>query len=114
MAESCLFCKIIAKEIPAKIAFEDEEILVFHDIAPKAKVHLLMILKEHFADLQHMSQAQGSKLSKALNKIDSIKDKLGLSGGYRLIINQGKDGGQTVFHLHVHILGGQALEWNPS
>ena len=107
--DNCIFCKIIAGEIPASKVYEDDKMLVFKDIEPKAKVHLLAIPKVHFA---HLSQLDGEKagvLAHIFTKIPQIAKENGCENGYRLIINQGEDGGQAVHHLHVHILGGQKL-----
>ena len=107
--ENCIFCKIIAGEIPSNKVYEDEDMLVFRDINPQAKVHCLCVPKSHFATLSEMNEQQAEIVKKCLVKIPAIAAELGLSDGYRLIINQGKDAGQTVFHLHIHILGGQDL-----
>ena len=107
--ENCIFCKIAAGEIPSNKVYEDEDMLVFRDIRPQAKVHCLCVPKTHFATLAEMDGAQAEVLKKCLMKIPDIAGRLGLDGGYRLIVNQGKDAGQTVFHLHIHILGGQDL-----
>ena len=107
--ENCIFCKIIAGEIPSNKVYEDEDMLVFRDINPQAKVHCLCVPKSHFATLSEMNEQQAEIVKKCLVKIPAIAAGLGLSDGYRLIINQGKDAGQTVFHLHIHILGGEDL-----
>ena len=107
--ENCIFCKIIAGEIPSNKVYEDDDMLVFRDINPQAKVHCLCVPKSHFATLSEMNEQQAEIVKKCLVKIPGIAAELGLSDGYRLIINQGKDAGQTVFHLHIHILGGQDL-----
>ena len=107
--ENCIFCKIIAGEIPSDKVYEDEDMLAFRDINPQAKVHCLCVPKSHFATLSEMNEQQAEIVKKCLVKIPGIAAELGLSDGYRLIINQGKDAGQTVFHLHIHILGGQDL-----
>lgn len=107
--ENCIFCKIIAGEIPSNKVYEDEDMLVFRDINPQAKVHCLCVPKSHFATLSEMNERQAEIVKKCLVKIPGLAAELGLSDGYRLIINQGKDAGQTVFHLHIHIMGGQDL-----
>lgn len=108
---NCLFCKIIRGEIPSSKVYEDDKMLVFKDIEPKAKVHLLAIPKNHFKLLSEMDGEQAETLKYILKKIPEIALANGLKNGYRLIINQGDDAGQTVFHLHVHILGGEPLDW---
>ena len=109
--ENCIFCKIIAGEIPASKVYEDEEILIFKDIAPIAKIHLLCVPKEHFAYLSELNGAREDLLGRTLSKIASLAPGLGLADGYRLVINQGETAGQTVHHLHIHILGGEPLKW---
>ena len=108
----CLFCKIIKGEIPAKKVYEDDKMLAFCDIEPKAKVHLLAVPKVHF---KLLSEADGEKLEivkHMLCKIPEIAKANGCDKGYRLVLNQGDDAGQTVFHLHFHILGGEKLSDN--
>ena len=109
--ENCIFCKIIAGEIPSAKVYEDDEILIFKDIEPKAMIHLLCIAKEHFAYLSELDEARAALLGRTLANIGKIKDDLGLSEGYRVVINQGEHAGQTVHHLHLHILGGDPLPW---
>ena len=109
--KDCIFCKIIRGEIPSAKVYEDEKMLVFKDIEPKAKVHLLAIPKNHFKLLSDMDEERAEIVKYMLTKIPAIAKENGLENGYRLIINQGDDAGQTVFHLHIHILGGEALSW---
>lgn len=109
--ENCVFCKIIAGEIPSAKVYEDGEIVIFKDIEPKAPVHLLCVPKEHFAYLSQLNEERAALVGRTLLKIGQLKDKLGLSEGYRVIINQGENAGQTVHHLHIHLLGGKQLEW---
>ena len=107
--ENCIFCKIIAGEIPSPRLYEDDEMIVIRDIEPKAKLHYLCIPKVHFALLTDMDGKKSEILKHCFEKIAQIKDDLGLTGGYRIIINQGENGGQTVPHLHIHLLGGEVL-----
>ena len=107
--ENCIVCKSIAGEIPSNKVYEDEDMLIFRDINPQAKVHCLCVPKSHFATLAEMDEKQAELVKKCLVKIPSVAKELGLENGYRLIVNQGKDAGQTVFHLHIHILGGQDM-----
>ena len=100
----CLFCKIIDGRIPSSKVYEDDKMLVFKDIEPKAEVHLLAIAKDHFKLLSDMDEKQAETLKYMLVKIPSIAAQNGCKNGYRLVINQGEDAGQTVFHLHIHIL----------
>ena len=107
----CVFCNIIEGEIPSEKVYEDESCIIIKDIEPIAPIHLLMIPKKHYARLEEATVSQAMELSFMLNKLGQIKDELGLQNGYRIVINQGKDGGQTVEHLHIHILGGRSLTW---
>ena len=109
--DNCLFCKIIKGEIPSIRVYEDDVSLVFKDIEPKAPVHLLAVPKTHFGLLSKAGVEGSVMLSYLLKKIPGIAAENGCENGYRLIINQGEDGGQTVPHLHVHILGGEPLMW---
>lgn len=105
----CIFCKIIAGEIPSKKKYEDDEIVIFEDIEPKAKIHLLCVPKDHFAYLSELNEARAALLARTLQKIAALAPSLGLGEGYRLIVNQGDDAGQTVKHLHIHLMGGETL-----
>ena len=105
----CLFCKIIAGDIPADIVYQDDELLVFKDINPKADVHLLMIPKQHIDSLVQLNASHHDLISKMMLKLPQLAKDQGLDGGFRTIINTGKEGGQEVFHLHMHLLGGKNL-----
>ena len=107
--ENCIFCKIINKRIPSEFLYEDERMIIVRDIDPKAKRHYLAIPKKHYAALSEMDAEDTAQLGYVFSAIAREAKNLGLENGYRLIINQGADAGQTVFHLHIHILGGQAL-----
>lgn len=109
--KNCVFCKICAGQIPSSKIYEDEKMLVFRDIEPKAKVHLLAIPKEHFKLLSDLNSVRAETVKYMLGKIPEIAKANGLANGYRLVINQGEDAGQTVPHLHIHILGGETLPW---
>ncbi|MDR2634742.1 MAG: histidine triad nucleotide-binding protein [Clostridiales bacterium] len=108
----CIFCKIIAGEIPAPRVYEDENMIVIKDISPQAPVHLLVIPKEHYANISEMTDAQAATLAVILKKLGEISDTLGLSGGFRMISNKGTDACQTINHLHIHLLGGEKLSEN--
>lgn len=110
----CLFCKFVSKEIPTNIVYEDELMIIIRDIEPKAKEHYLLIPKKHFKYLAEMTAEDAKNLGACLKKLPELSELLGLEGGYRLVINQGDDAGQTVPHLHVHVLAGQKMEWNPA
>ena len=112
--ENCLFCKIIAGEIPATKMYEDADMIIIKDIDPKAKNHFLCIPKSHFKLLAEMTEEQADMVKRCLKKIPTLEKELGLSGGYRLVINQGDNAGQSVFHLHIHILSGQKMGWTPA
>ena len=108
--ENCLFCKIIAGEIPSGKVYEDENVYAFHDINPNAPVHVLVIPKVHIASIQEVTEENLSAASAVLKVIPQIAKELGLAeNGYRVITNCGEDGGQSVKHLHFHILGGKKL-----
>ena len=104
--KNCVFCKIVAGEIPSQKVYEDDKMLVFRDIEPKAKVHLLAVAKDHFKLLSEMDGERAELLKYMLCKIPEIAAENGCGNGYRLVINQGEDAGQTVFHLHINFLGG--------
>ncbi len=105
----CLFCKVIAGDIPGDIVYQDDKVLVFKDLYPKAEVHLLMIPKLHIESLAEMTPAHNELISYMMLKLPEIAKSQGLSAGFRTIINTGKEGGQIVFHLHIHLLGGKNL-----
>lgn len=107
---NCVFCKIIRGEIPAAKVYDDDKMCVFKDLEPQAKVHLLAVPKTHFKLLSEMDGEQAETLKYMFTKIPEIAAQNGCEGGYRLVVNQGNDAGQTVFHLHIHILGGQKLD----
>ena len=112
--ENCLFCKIIKGDIPATKMYEDDNMIIIKDIDPKAKNHFLCIPKSHFKLLKDMNEEQSQMVRECLLKIPTLEKELGLEIGYRLVINQGEDAGQTVFHLHIHILSGQKMGWTPA
>ena len=103
---SCIFCRIVAGEIPSRKAYEDDDILVFHDIAPWAPVHVLMIPKEHFATLYDVDDAQAPMLGRMLAMAPRLMREHGVTNGFRTLVNTGPDGMQEVQHLHVHVMGG--------
>lgn len=105
----CLFCKIAAGDIPAEMVYEDDKIVVFPDISPKAEVHLLMIPRQHIASLDELGEGHDALVAHMMRKLPEIAQAQGLKTGFRTIINTGKGGGQEVFHLHIHLLGGNRL-----
>lgn len=114
MQQDCIFCKIIAKEIPVTPVYEDEYLLAFPDIKPAAPVHILVIPKKHIASLVELSSADVSLVGHIMTTIPLIAKKLGVAeDGFRLVVNTNDNGGQTVHHLHWHILGGRFMTWPP-
>ena len=105
----CLFCKIIAGEIPSQKVYEDEETLAFRDIAPQAPVHILVVPKKHITSAADLTRENAHHAARCFEIIAQIAKNEGLATGFRVITNVGKDGGQTVPHLHFHILGGRTL-----
>ena len=103
---SCIFCRIVAGEIPAKKALEDDELIAFHDIAPWAPVHLLVIPKEHVASLAEVDERHERLLGRMLALAPKLMADHGVTNGFRVVVNTGQDGGQEVPHLHVHVMGG--------
>ncbi len=110
----CLFCKFVSGEIPVNKVYEDDDFIIIRDIAPQAKNHFLAIPKIHFKLLAEMTEEHSLMLGRILKKIATLSKLLELENGYRLVINQGDDAGQTVFHLHIHILSGQKMGWQPA
>lgn len=112
MPDTCLFCRIIRKEIPATIVFENEHVLAFRDIDPKAPTHVLVIPRQHVATLDDARDAR--MLGEVMLAAAEIARVEGLvAGGYRTVVNCGADAGQSVFHVHLHLLGGRPLSWPP-
>ena len=109
----CIFCKIASGDIPSNKVYEDDQILAFYDLDPQAPVHVLVIPKKHLDSLSAATEEDAPLLSHILLKVKDIAAELGLENGYRVVINTGDDGGQTVKHLHVHILGRRAMAWPP-
>ncbi len=103
---SCIFCRIVAGEIPSRKAYEDEEVLAFHDIAPWAPVHVLVIPKHHVAGLYDVTDADAGILGRMLALAPKLMREHGVSNGFRTLVNTGPDGRQEVPHLHVHVMGG--------
>jgi len=111
---SCLFCKIAHGEIPAQIAYEDDDVMAFHDIAPQAPTHLLIIPKEHIATINDTETQHELLLGRLIITAKKLAATMGLSeSGYRLVFNVNAHGGQAVYHIHLHLLGGRQLTWPP-
>jgi histidine triad (HIT) family protein len=113
MSEQNIFQKIIAGEIPADIVYEDEQCLAFHDIAPQAPTHVLVIPRKPVRSVAELEDDDGELVAHLWKVIRNLADQLGLQNGYRVVVNCGRDGGQEVEHLHYHLLGGRALQWPP-
>ena len=115
MATDCLFCKIIGGQIPAIVVVRDDRLIAIRDINPVAPTHILFITVRHIASIAEAeAEAAGAELIGALHLAAvKVAEQEGLSGGYRLVINNGRDGGQTVAHLHLHLIGGRAMHWPP-
>ncbi|MGH7411507.1 MAG: histidine triad nucleotide-binding protein [Candidatus Methylomirabilis sp.] len=113
--ETCLFCKIAKRELPAKIVYEDDESVAFEDINPKAPLHILIIPRRHLSTLLEASQGDDRLLGHLLLVANGIARQHGIADrGFRLVLNCNSEGGQVVFHLHLHLLGGRPLRWNPA
>lgn len=109
----CIFCKIVAGDIPAKKIREDDQLIAFFDIEPKAPTHILVIPKKHIASLADAQADDAPLLGHLLEAAADIARQQGLAQGYRVVISTGPHGGQTVDHLHVHLLGGRQMHWPP-
>jgi len=106
MADDCIFCKIVRGEIPCRKVYEDGEVLAFHDAKPVARVHFLMIPKQHLASLEDAEEVHATLLGKMLLLAPKLAREQGLQNGFKTAIHTGKEGGQLVFHLHMHVVGG--------
>ena len=109
----CVFCKIANGEIPSKKVYEDDKVIMFYDLEPQAPVHFLAVPKQHIQSADHLTEENCKVVGHIFFKIAQVAKELGLSEGYRIINNCGKDGGQTVPHLHFHVLGKKAMGWPP-
>lgn len=105
----CIFCKILAGDIPSDNVYEDDKVFVFRDINPKAQVHLLMIPREHIESLEELNESHDALIVHMMRLLPQLAREQGLDEGFRTILNTGKGGGQEVFHLHIHLLGGSGL-----
>ena len=110
----CLFCKIAIGEIPSKVLFEDADLLAFHDVAPQAPVHVLVIPKRHRASLAEAAEADAAIHGKLALATRRVAEETGIAAsGFRVVANSGADAGQSVHHLHLHVIGGRAMAWPP-
>lgn len=114
MQQDCVFCKIVNKEIPAEIIYEDDRVLAFPDIQPAAPIHILLIPKKHIANILEVTEEDQDLLRHLLATVPIIAKQVGMDeAGFRTVINTKDNGGQTVQHLHLHILGGRFMTWPP-
>lgn len=112
--EECIFCQIVAQKIPARLVYEDDDLVAFEDIKPQAPVHILIIPREHFPSLNEVPEEKKSILGQALLVARHIAEEKGIAtSGYRIVLNTARDSGQEVFHLHFHLLGGRRMTWPP-
>jgi len=109
----CIFCKIVDREIPANVVYEDDSIMCFHDVSPQAPVHVLLIPKKHIESMDRLLDEDKDLMGHMLLKIKEITELLGLKNGYRVVNNCGSDGMQQVMHFHFHILGKRKMIWPP-
>ena len=106
----CVFCKIVKKEIPAKVVYEDDRVMAFHDINPQAPIHILVIPKEHIPTLNDLTEEHKELIGHIFTVIKQIAKEMGIAeSGYRVLVNCNRDGGQEIYHLHFHLLGGAPL-----
>ena len=111
---SCLFCRIAAGEIPARIAYQDDSVIAFHDIDPRAPTHVLVIPREHVPSVDAIEARHGATLAAMVAAAQKVAREVGAErSGYRLVFNHGPDAGQSVDHLHLHLLAGRKLTWPP-
>jgi histidine triad (HIT) family protein len=110
----CLFCKIVNGEIPASIVYEDDRVVAFNDINPQAPTHVLVVPKRHIASLNDLSADDDQSVGEVVRRAAAIANERGISaGGFRTVFNTNRDAGQTVFHIHLHLLGGRNMSWPP-
>ncbi|HWW85566.1 MAG TPA: histidine triad nucleotide-binding protein [Vicinamibacterales bacterium] len=110
----CLFCKIVAREIPASVVYEDDRVLAFNDINPQGPTHILVVPKRHIETLNDLTEADDSLIGEVVRRASVLARERGISnGGFRTVFNTNRDAGQTVFHIHLHLIGGRHLAWPP-
>ncbi len=112
-SNDCLFCKIVAGQISAQIVAQDEQVMAFRDIDPKAPTHVLVIPVQHYENVAELAKAEKKLVGEMLAMAARVAEAESLDDGYRIVFNTGADGGQTVYHVHAHLLGGRSLEWPP-
>lgn len=110
----CLFCRIIKREIPASIVYEDDRVLAFNDINPQGPTHVLVVPKKHIATLNELTSGDDALVGEVVRRAGAIAAERGIAaGGFRAVFNTNRDAGQTVFHMHLHLIGGRTLSWPP-
>jgi histidine triad (HIT) family protein len=110
----CLFCKVVAREIPAQVVFEDEELVAFRDINPQAPLHVLIVPRRHIATLNDLEAGDDQLVGSMMRRAAALAREHGYADrGYRMVFNCNREAGQSVFHIHLHVLGGRALTWPP-
>jgi histidine triad (HIT) family protein len=109
----CLFCRIVAKELPAEVVLDQDEVLAFRDVNPQAPTHVLVIPKQHIASLEAVAEDHGELLAALVAAVNQVARADGVAGGFRVVTNIGRAAGQSVDHLHLHVLGGRPMSWPP-
>ncbi len=111
---ACLFCRIVSGEIPSKKVYEDDELVAFHDVNPQAPVHVLIVPRKHIATLNNLAPEDGTLMGRMVQRAAALAETLGVAArGYRAVFNCNAEAGQTVFHIHLHVLGGRPMHWPP-
>lgn len=110
---SCVFCRIVEGEAPARTVYQDEDVTAFHDRNPQAPTHILIVPNRHITSLNEIERSDAELLGKLFVIARQVAEEQGLVDGYRLVVNTGRQAGQSVFHLHMHLLGGRSLGWPP-
>lgn len=113
METECLFCKIVAGQVPSEVIYEDDDVVAFKDINPQAPVHVLVIPRKHIGAVAELADEDAALIGKLVVAAKKIAASLGLTDGYRLVFNNGPDAGQLVYHIHLHLLGGRKFSWPP-
>ncbi|MGQ9462129.1 MAG: histidine triad nucleotide-binding protein [Candidatus Fervidibacter sp.] len=112
--QGCVFCRIVAKEVQSRIAYEDEDIVAFHDINPQAPVHVLIVPRRHIPTLNEATESDQVLLGKMILVARKLAKEIGVADeGYRLVLNTNRGAGQSIFHIHLHLLGGRPFHWPP-
>jgi histidine triad (HIT) family protein len=109
----CLFCRIVSKDVPAQVVLDSDDVLAFRDVNPQAPTHILVIPKEHIASLEAVGERHGPLLASLVAAVNEVAREDGVAGGFRVVTNVGRAAGQSVDHLHLHVLGGRGMTWPP-